>query len=536
MKSCRVLVLNYNGKELLERFLPSVLESARQSTVPCRVSVVDNPGGERIDGFLRSHFPEVGHFPCKVNKVLCSFNEAARHYSEDVLIFLNNDIQTDPGFLDPLMKVFDDHADAFFAATYGDRSIAKRRWGILSADIYYPGFEHAILKPGFAFSAGVGAFSREKFLELGGYDEMYLPGYYEDVDLCFRGWKRGWKGYYVPESRQFHIGGASFTKTFDRNDTQAMVFRNSVLFMIKNVSDPRLLVPFWIGLPFRLASSALTGKFFIWRGFFQAIGRLPQSWRSRKEAKKHFRVNDCEILRTVNEDVAPRRSVRLMRAMVDMLGKHRWLRPFFFWPGFFTIRLLFPVEYLLLRELMDCESILDLGCGRHSMVPILPSYIYKVGVELYEPHYREAVEKGRHNRTIQADVRTVKFEEKSFDAVVMLDVLEHLTKEEGAALMEKMRRWAKKKVVIFTPNGFLPQHEYDDNPLMEHQSGWEASEFKKQGFRVYGVRAFKSWVAPFFRHDDEKPHPAARLLDVFQLVTYHWPTKAFQLFCVRTVN
>lgn len=239
---------------------------------------------------------------------------------------------------------------------------------------------------------------------------------------------------------------------------------------------------------------------------------------------------------TVNKNPALSKKVRRMRNAVDWLGTQKWLQGPFFWFGFFTIRLVFPLQYLILRELIRSESVLDLGCGRHSMVPIIPSRIHTVGVEYFESAFQEARDSGRHDRVIQADITKIEFEEKTFDAVVLLDVLEHLTKEEGNALIEKMDRWAKKKVIIFTPNGFVHQDSYDHNPLMEHKSGWENKEFIQKGFRTHGVRGFKSFYSTSVHPDEEKPTFWSRVYDLTQAVTYFIPSAAFQLFCVKTLE
>ncbi len=62
------------------------------------------------------------------------------------------------------------------------------------------------------------------------------------------------------------------------------------------------------------------------------------------------------------------------------------------------------------------------------------------------------------------------------DAVICIDVLEHLTKKEGLEFIKKMEKWAKKKIIIFT-NGYVPQ-DVDKNPLQIHKSGWSYNEFK----------------------------------------------------------
>lgn len=220
------------------------------------------------------------------------------------------------------------------------------------------------------------------------------------------------------------------------------------------------------------------------------------------------------------------------RRLVEYLGEHPTASRLFFWAGFPTVRLVYPVQFLLLRELMDCGNVLDLGCGRHSMVPILPKRVRTVGVEGHEPHYREALAKARHTECVHADITRCEYPDQSFDAVVMLDVLEHLDKEDGLRMIGKMKRWARKKVVVFTPNGYLHQDEYDSNPLMAHRSGWSCEELRSMGFRVRGVRGLKRWYTDHAGHDGEEIRALDRIADLSQLWTYHHPAQAFQLFAV----
>jgi GT2 family glycosyltransferase len=303
MPSVRILVLNYNRKDLLERFMPSILEAARASRNDCKVSVVDNASTDGSVGLVRKNFPEADAFVLSENKVLCAFNDAARHYSEDVLIFLNNDIRTEKDFVDPLVRVFIKNPDAFFAASYGDRALPVSRWGVLGADIYYDGFEDTILRPGYSFSAGIGAFDRKKFLELGGYDPMYLPAYYEDVDLCYRGWKRGYRGYHVPQSHQYHVGGASFNRAYEASWRQKLAFRNSVLFMVKNVTDPWLFLKFLFFLKIRVLAGWLFAKPVVKEGFAEAVKKWPEAWRGRQKERPAARVADRDILSLVRGDI-----------------------------------------------------------------------------------------------------------------------------------------------------------------------------------------------------------------------------------------
>ena len=152
---------------------------------------------------------------------------------------------------------------------------------------------------------------------------------------------------------------------------------------------------------------------------------------------------------------------------------------------------LFPswIEYMK-RELSNCNIVLDLGCGYNSPLQYC-EISFSVGVELFEPYLEKSKKKGIHNDYIKADIRKVELKPKSFDAVVLLDVLEHLMEEEGYKVIKKMGKWARKKIIIFTPNGLVYQDGYDNNPLQEHKSGWSVEKLEKLGFKVYGINGWR---------------------------------------------
>lgn len=300
-----IIVLNYNGKELLRECLPSVIEAAKGSKYNVKVSVLDNCSTDDSVGFLKQTFPGVNIYIARENKVYCSYNEFFKKLDDDIIVVLNSDIKVDKDFINPLVENFKDH-DVFFVSsrtysfdgiTYqGDKSKALNRYGIISADTRFKGYEGLIMEKGFTFSTGNGAFDRKKFLELGGFDEIYLPGRYEDVDFCFRGWKAGYKGIYEPRSIIYHKGYASFKNFFSNRQIDAMVFRNSLFFMWKNITDLKILFKLHFWLIFRLAFYVLTLRFYFINGFIEALSRIPMTIKSRKLALKNFKLTDKEIL------------------------------------------------------------------------------------------------------------------------------------------------------------------------------------------------------------------------------------------------
>jgi ubiquinone/menaquinone biosynthesis C-methylase UbiE len=185
----------------------------------------------------------------------------------------------------------------------------------------------------------------------------------------------------------------------------------------------------------------------------------------------------------------------------------------------------------LKKELRGCESVLDMGCGSDS--PIQNCNVkFSLGVELFDPYLAESKKKKIHTEYLKADIKSVEFKPKSFDCVMCLEVLEHMTKEEGLKLIEKMKKWARKKVIITTPNTFVWQDEIDNNPLQAHVSGWSAKELRNIGFKVHGIEGWKKLrgyrgvlkYKPMFFW--------AKIAHISQKLVYFFPSMAFQLFAV----
>jgi hypothetical protein len=161
-----------------------------------------------------------------------------------------------------------------------------------------------------------------------------------------------------------------------------------------------------------------------------------------------------------------------------------------------------------------------------------------VGLEGYPPEFEKAQRLKTQDEIICGDLRNLThyFKPGQFDACIALDVIEHLPKEEGLKLMREMELIAKKKVIFFTPNGFLPQKQSADSDLQAHFSGWEANEMKGHGYDVLGMLGPKSLRGEY--------HALKRRPKVFwgivstldQIVRIHRrPEKAAAILCIKTV-
>lgn len=145
------------------------------------------------------------------------------------------------------------------------------------------------------------------------------------------------------------------------------------------------------------------------------------------------------------------------------------------------------------NALEGCDRVLEVGCGKSNNMRCL-GISRSTGIDGFAPYVEEARSKKLHDNVVLGDVRELDkyFKPGQFDAVVALDVIEHLTKEDGLRMMQSMEKIAGHKVIFFTPSGFLPQHTFDNNNLQEHLSGWEAREMEQYGYHVIGLLGPKS--------------------------------------------
>jgi GT2 family glycosyltransferase len=278
-----ILVLNFNGRRLLAECMPSVVTAAGRSPVPCRVTVVDNSSTDQSDEMVAELWPGVG-FVREPNLGLASFNRVLDRLDEPVVLLLNNDVKLDPGAVGPLLRVFATYDDALFSAplcwtfdgrTYeGMRTRVRSRFGLVQGMCRVPGFEKVVDQSDLTAAAGpVLAVDRRKFLEVGGYDPIFFPGRLEDLDLGFRGWMAGFRGYYVPESVAFHKGFGTFEPRLGKGKCDELASRNTLIFIWKNTAGARLLAHFF-WLPARLLYAVARGRMSFATGLCGAVTRL----------------------------------------------------------------------------------------------------------------------------------------------------------------------------------------------------------------------------------------------------------------------
>jgi len=196
----------------------------------------------------------------------------------------------------------------------------------------------------------------------------------------------------------------------------------------------------------------------------------------------------------------------------------------------------YPME--LGKVVGNVDTLLDVGCGDDSPVQFLSPDIYKVGVDIFEPSIKASKKKNLHSDYVKLNVLEIGdyFEESSFDCAVATDLIEHLEKKDGYELIRQMEKVSRKRIVLFTPNGFLEQGEYNQNPWQIHHSGWTPGEMEEMGFKVYGINGMKNLRGEYSRIK-YKPYLLFRILsDITQFYTKNRPEHAFQILCVKELQ
>ncbi|MEA2064638.1 MAG: glycosyltransferase family 2 protein [Gemmatimonadota bacterium] len=308
----------WNGRQLLERFLPSVLRALGAYPPGGEVLVVDDGSTDGTPGMMKKKFPGVKTIRLETNRGFsAAVNRGVAEAAREVVILLNNDVRVSEGFIAPLASHLED--PVVFGAgaksldwdgeTFRDGgkvgSWRRGFWRVWqNYDLAGGGIEPAQPLPTFYCPGGFSAFSRRKWLKLGGLDELFSPFNWEDTDLCYRALKRGFKLVYEPRSIVFHRPNTTIEGAFRRRYVRYISRRNRLLFHWKNLTGGSMLAEHVFYLALSLPVSLLRLDFVSVAAVAGALGKLPQVRERRAVEKARCTLTDAGI-RDFYRDVPP---------------------------------------------------------------------------------------------------------------------------------------------------------------------------------------------------------------------------------------
>ena len=274
-----VVIPNYNGRELLAKNLPQVIKNCKGA----EIIVVDDASTDDSVKFIKTHFKKVKLIVQSKNMGFAkTVNRGAEEASGTLILFLNSDVSPRENFSNEAQKHFSD--DKVFAVGLADysheagkivirgRGEAEFKKGLIS-HFKLP----ATYGPSLWVSGGSGIFDRKKFQQLGGFDEVYAPFYWEDIDLCWRANKAGYVCLFEPNAKvdHFHEQGA-IKKHHSDFFIKTVSWRNQFIFVWKNISDPLLLLQHLLWLPYHFAKAAINLDSAFFAGFLWAVVKIPK--------------------------------------------------------------------------------------------------------------------------------------------------------------------------------------------------------------------------------------------------------------------
>jgi len=304
-----IVILNWNGAQLLRDYVPLVLKYSGDA----KIYVIDNASTDNSVETLQNNFPEVVIIQNKQNSGFAGgYNEGLKTIDADIFCLLNSDVEVTPNWTKPILEVFDNNQDIAIAqpkildlkkrnyfeyAGAGGGFIDKFGYPFCRGRIF-----QAIEKDTGQYddirevfwATGACMFIRKTvFTELKGFDADYFA-HQEEIDLCWRAKNKGFKVFYIGTSKVYHLGG--FTLKNSNPNKTFLNFRNSLYSITKNLPlkqsltivfvrlllDGVAAVRFAKQLRFKHSFAILKAHFSFYANFFRIL---------EKREKNNFMLN-----------------------------------------------------------------------------------------------------------------------------------------------------------------------------------------------------------------------------------------------------
>ena len=298
-----IAILNWNGKNWLEKFLPNVILHSQNADI----YVIDNASTDDSVDFIQSHFPEVKIVKNSSNSGFAGgYNEGLKKIDAEIYCLLNSDVEVTENWQKPVLELFEKNQNI---AAIQPKILAYHRknffefagaGGGLIDNLGYPYCRGRIFneieedkgqyndETEIFWASGCCLFIRSKdFWAENGFDERFFA-HQEEIDLCWRLKNSGKKIFYTGKSTVYHVGGGTLNK--ENPQKTYLNIRNNLSMLLKNLPFPKLI---WL-IFFRLCLDGIAGLYFgykngpahLWavvRAHFVFYAQLPETIKRRKK-------------------------------------------------------------------------------------------------------------------------------------------------------------------------------------------------------------------------------------------------------------
>ncbi|MBR4739428.1 MAG: glycosyltransferase family 2 protein [Bacteroidales bacterium] len=304
MKRVAVVILNWNGRPMLERFLPSVVATSEEADVV----VADNGSTDGSVAFLQEHYPQVRLIELDKNYGFAEgYNRALQQVEADYYVLLNSDVECTPRWIEPVVEMMDaepriaiaqpkllmyDQKNTFeyaggaggFIDCYGYPFCRGRLFSSLERDHGQYDDPCDIF-----WATGACMFVRASvWKELGGLDDDFFA-HMEEIDFCWRTHLAGYRVCYCPQSTVYHVGGGTLPKSSPFKTE--LNFRNNLSMLYKNMPRGRRG---WV-LAMRLWLDRVAAVKFLLEGHvgeYKAVRKAHRQYRAWKPQLRETRAKN----------------------------------------------------------------------------------------------------------------------------------------------------------------------------------------------------------------------------------------------------
>jgi hypothetical protein len=269
-----IVILNWNGEVLLERYLPSVIEYSKNTDI----YVADNASTDDSIAFVTTNYPSIKIIKNTENGGFAKgYNDALIHVNADIYCLLNSDVEVTPNWLTPIIDAFSNipevaiiqpkildllKKDYFEYAGAGGGFIDQLGYPFCRGRIFQTlerdNGQYDDIKEIFWATGACMFVKKNVFEELNGFDADYFA-HQEEVDFCWRAKNHGYKIMYVGTSKVYHLGGSTLSNMNPKKTY--LNFRNSLFSITKNLPRRKAFIIIFL----RLLLDGIAALRFIWQ-------------------------------------------------------------------------------------------------------------------------------------------------------------------------------------------------------------------------------------------------------------------------------